>query len=51
MEIWGHMTIMKEIIKGRDSPVMRHDTRVRGIIEKRKTERQVSSDQSPHAEE
>ena len=45
------MIIAREIIKGRDSPVIRHNTRGVGIMEKRKVERQVSSDQPPHVEE
>ena len=42
---------MREIIKGRDSPVVRLETREERSTRKRKVERQVSSDQSPHVEE
>ena len=27
MEDWGHMTIMREIINGEDSPVEKHNTK------------------------
>ena len=45
------MTIMREIIKGRDSPVKRYDTRVGDIRKKRNVERQVGIDQPPRVEE
>ena len=45
------MTIVREIVKGEDSPVGKHDTREGRLKEKRMTERQVSNDQSPHVEE
>ena len=44
------MTIAREIIKGRDSPVERYDTRAGDIREKRNAGRLVSIDQPPHIE-
>ena len=52
MECWAHVTIMREIIKGRDSPVRRHDTRERNIKWNQSVEKQVSKeDQPPCVEE
>ena len=45
------MTIVREIIKGRNSSIKRRDTRVGDIGEKKSAERQVSKDQPPHTEE
>ena len=45
------MTIVREIIKGRDSPVKRCDTRERNIKWNQSVEKQVSKDQPPHVEE
>ena len=45
------MTTMREIIKGRDSPVVRLETREGRSMRKSKVERQVSSDRSPRVEE
>ena len=50
MEYWGHMTIEREIIKGRDSPVTRHETRGRNIGQDKSVEKKVSRDQPPHIE-
>ena len=51
MEYWEHMTIMREIIKGKDSPVTRHGTRERNIRQDKSVGKQVSRGQSPHVEE
>ena len=51
MEYWGNVTTMREIIKGRDSPVVRLETREGRSTRKSKVERQVSSDWSPCVEE
>ena len=51
MEYWEHMTIVREIIKGRDSPVMRCSTRERNIRQDKNVEKQVSKGQPPHIEE
>ena len=45
------MTIVREIIKGRDSPVMRCSTRERNIRLDKNVGKQVSRGQSPHVEE
>ena len=50
MEGWGHVTIAREIVRGEDSSVERHSTRAGGIRDKRKVEKPVSNDQSPHIE-
>ena len=51
MEGWGHMIIVREIIKREDSPVVKWGTRVVGIKDWKNTERQVSNSHSPHVEE
>ena len=51
MECWEHVTIVREIVRGEDSPVGKCDTREGRLREKRMMERQVSNDQSPHVEE
>ena len=51
MESQGHMTIVREIVRGEDSPAGEHSTRDGGIRNKRKVEKRVSNDQSPHVEE
>ena len=51
MEYWEHMTITREIIKGRDSPVTRRGTRERNIRQDKNVEKQVSKGQPPHIEE
>ena len=51
MEGWGNMTTMREMIKERDSPVMKWSTRAAGVRDQRNTGRQVSNDHSPHVEE
>ena len=51
METREHVTIVREIIKGRDSPIKRCDTRVEDIGEKKSAERQVSKDQPSDTEE
>ena len=48
MEGWGHMTTVREIINGEDSPVMKRGTRVVGIGDWKNMGRQVSSSPSPH---
>ena len=45
------MTTAREVIRREDSPVKRSNIRAEGIKMKRKREKQVSSDQSPHDEE
>ena len=42
---------MREVVSGDDSSVEKCSTRVEGIRERRRRQRQVSSDQSPHGEE
>lgn len=44
------MTIVKEIVKEKDSPVRQQNTRVEEIREKVKNQGSVSRDQSPHTE-
>ena len=51
MEGWGHMTIMREIINGGDSPVMKWSTRVVRVRDWKSMEKQVSNGHSPHVEE
>ena len=51
MESQGHMTIVREIVRGKDSPAGECSTREGEIRDKRKVEKQVSNDQSPHVEE
>ena len=51
MEYWGHVTIVREIIKERDSPVMRQETRGENIRQNMSAEKLVSKDQPPHVEE
>ena len=51
MESWGHMTTIREIGRGEDSPVEKCNTRVEGIRDNKRVEKQVSNDQSPHIEE
>ena len=51
MEYWGHVTIMREIVKGRDSPVTRRKTRGGDIRQDTRMEKQVNKDQPPHVEE
>ena len=48
VETREHMTIVREIIKGRDSPVTRCATRAGEIRDGMSTEKQVSNDQPPH---
>ena len=50
MEYWEHMTIAREIIKGRDSPVMRCSTRERNIRQDKNVGKQVSKGQPPYIE-
>ena len=50
MEYWEHVTIVREIIKGRDSPVARCDTRERNIRQNKSVGKQVSRGQPPHVE-
>ena len=45
------MTIVREIVRGEDSPIEKHNTRAGWIRDKKKAEKQVSNDQSPHGEE
>ena len=42
---------MREVVSGDDSPVEKCSTRAEGIRERRRRQRQVSSDQSPCGEE
>ena len=42
---------MREIVREKDSPVGKHDTREGRLRERRVMERQVSKDQSPCVEE
>ena len=51
MEGWGHMTIVREIINGGDSSVMKWDTRAVRVRDWKSTKRQVSNSHSPHVEE
>ena len=51
MEGWGHMTIVREIINGEDSPVMKQSTKAVAIRGQKNTEKQVSNSHSPHVEE
>ena len=51
MEYWEHVTIAREIIKGRDSPVTRCGTRERNIRQDKNAEKQVSKGQPSHVEE
>ena len=51
MEGWGHVTTVREVVRGEDSPVERCSIKVEETREKMKDQRQVSSDQSPHIEE
>ena len=51
MEYWEHVTITREIIKGRDSPVARCGTRERNIRQNKSVGKQVSRGQPPHVEE
>ena len=51
MEGWGHMTIMREIINGEDSPVIKQSTKVVVIRGQKNTEKQVSNSHSPHVKE
>ena len=44
------MTTAREIVRGEDSPVRQHSTRVEGIREKMGNQRQVGNDQPPHTE-
>ena len=44
------MTTVREVVRREDSPVKRSNTRAEGVKMKRKREKQVSSDQSPHDE-
>ena len=50
MEYWEHVTITREIIKGRDSPVVRCGTRERNIRQNKSVGKQVSRGQPPHVE-
>ena len=45
------MTITREIVKGRDSPVVKEGTREKQSKRESTVKRQVGSDQSPHVEE
>ena len=45
------MTIVREIINRGDSPVMKWDTRVVRVRDRKSMERQVSNSHSPHVEE
>ena len=45
------MTTVREVVRREDSPVKRSNTRAEGVKMKRKREKQVSRDQSPHDEE
>ena len=51
MECWGNMTTLREVIKGRDSPVMKLGTKEKRSMRKSKVEKQVSSNWSPHIKE
>ena len=51
MEYWRHLTIVREIIKGRDSPVMRCETRGGNIRQDTSVEKLVSKGQPPHVED
>ena len=51
MEYWGHVTIVREIIKGRNSPVTRQETRGENIRQNMSAEKLVSKGQPPHVEE
>ena len=51
MECWTHVTIVREIIKGRDSPVRRRDTRERNVKWNQSVEKRVSKDQPSCVEE
>ena len=33
MEEWGHVTTVREVIRGEDSPVRKHSTRAEGTRE------------------
>ena len=51
MEDQGLETTVGEVVRGEDSSVEWHNTKAGEVREKRKNQRQVSSDQSPHIEE
>ena len=51
MEYWEHVTIAREIIKGRDSPVTRRGIGERNIRQDKNVGKQVSKGQPPHIEE
>ena len=51
MEGWRHMTIVREIISGGGSPVMKWGTRAVRVRDRKGMERQVSNSHSPHVEE
>ena len=51
MEGWEHMITAREVIRRENSPVVRCSTRAKGIREKRKKQKGVSSDPSPHSVE
>ena len=50
MEGWGHVTTVREVIRGDVSPVGRHSTRAGGSRKGREDQGQVDSDQPPHIE-
>ena len=50
MEDWGHVTTVREVIRGEDSPVKRCNTRAGETGEKKKDQKQVSNSQFPHGE-
>ena len=39
MEEWGHMTTVREVVRGDDSPIGKHSTKVEGTVEKMKNQR------------
>ena len=51
MEECEHMTTVREVARGGDSPVRRHSTRVEETREKTEDQRQVGGDQPPCIEE
>ena len=44
MKTRGHMTVMRETVRGEDSPVVREDTKVERARKRYMAERQVDSD-------
>ena len=51
MEGWEHTITAREVIRRENCPVERCSTRAEGMRKKRKKQKGVSSDLSPHSEE